>query len=111
VAARSNDDSSGSESGDADDGEPAEPSSPAGRAASHASSDGMDAEARAASRHACHRSAGLDCVHAQRPAPQGLADLAVGRDTRDCVPDMSGGAAGRASSGGGNAEARRARWR
>lgn len=43
---RSNDESSGSESGDADDREAADPSSPAGKAAGRASSDGMDAEVR-----------------------------------------------------------------
>lgn len=43
---RSNDESSGSESGDADDCEAADPSSPAGKAAGRASSDGMDAEVR-----------------------------------------------------------------
>ena len=46
AAGSSNEEESGSESGDTDEREPAEPSSPAGKAASAASGDGMDAEVR-----------------------------------------------------------------
>ena len=46
AAGSSNDEESGSESGEADEREPTQPNSPNGRAASAAGSDGMDAEVR-----------------------------------------------------------------
>lgn len=55
AAGSSNEEESGSESGDADEREPAEPSSPAGKTASAASSDGMDAEVRHPLRRAWSR--------------------------------------------------------
>ena len=58
AAGSSNEEESGSESGDTDEREAAEPGSPAGKAASAASGDGMDAEVR--SRINCLGELGLD---------------------------------------------------